>query len=84
MGINEICPKILPFVKIRNKNDLPCVYAVSFIGSITSRCSGKTGLEKTAEIEPVFYCLFASRAISKQFWRVALLPIRKNERVVIS
>ena len=30
MGINKICPKILPFVKIRNKNDLPCVSAVFF------------------------------------------------------
>ena len=28
MGINKICPKILPFAKIRNKNDLPyvCVF----------------------------------------------------------
>ena len=44
MGMNKICPKILPFAKIRNKNDL-CL------------CS-------------VFYCLFASGAISKPFWRV--------------
>ena len=29
MGINKICPKILPFVKIRNRNDLPSVCVVS-------------------------------------------------------
>ena len=25
MGINKVCPKIIPFVKIRNRNELPCV-----------------------------------------------------------
>ena len=30
MGIHKTRPKILPFVKIRNENDLPCVCVVSF------------------------------------------------------
>ena len=29
-GIHKTRPKILPFVKVTNKNDLPCVCAVSF------------------------------------------------------
>ena len=30
MGIHKTRPKILPFVKIRNRNDLLCVCVVSF------------------------------------------------------
>ena len=30
MEINKICPNILPFEKIQNKTDLPCVCVVSF------------------------------------------------------
>ena len=30
MGIHKTRPKILPFVKIRNENDLPCVCVASF------------------------------------------------------
>ena len=30
MGIHKTRLKILPFVKIRNENDLPCVCVVSF------------------------------------------------------
>ena len=28
MGIHKTHPKILPFVNIRNENELPCVYVV--------------------------------------------------------
>ena len=31
MGKHKTRPKILPFVKIRNENDLPCICVVSFI-----------------------------------------------------
>ena len=30
MGIHKTRPKILPFVKVPNKNDLPCICVVSF------------------------------------------------------
>ena len=30
MGIHKTRPKILPFVKVPNKNDLPCVRVVCF------------------------------------------------------
>ena len=42
MGIHKTRPKILPFVKVPIKNDLPCICVVSFtvwslLGSFRSR-----------------------------------------------
>ena len=42
MGIHKTRPKILPFVKVPNKNDLPCICVVSItvwslLGSFRSR-----------------------------------------------
>ena len=48
MGINKTCPKILPFVKIPSKNDLPCVCV---------------WLQKRTDNRRHFYCLFASGVI---------------------
>ena len=44
MGIQKTRPKILPFVNIRNENELPCVCVVSFIvGSLLEPFGSRFG-----------------------------------------